>query len=167
MWLASRDRQHWTLRNATDQGFPLNGEWRIKFGERKAQLRSGIRCWRAEDAPELTFKAAFTGKEPLRLRFYWSSLDDGNLADSARNGAADLSTAWKQLGDESYDDSRSIGLQLIPDGKLHTYRMRLQDSPKYRGLIMGLAIQPADMPGPGDEMAIQSIQLAPPLKQNE
>lgn len=153
-WRFERDRQHWTLRDASDQGFPLKGERRIKFGDRKVQLRSGIRCWRAEDAPELTFKARFTGREPLRVRFYWRSLDDGE------SSAADLTTAWKQLRDESYDERRSIDLQLIPDGKLHTYRVRLQDSPEYRGLIIELAIEPAGMPRPGDEMAIASIQLA-------
>jgi hypothetical protein len=152
-WRFERDRQHWTLRDASDQGFPLKGEWRIKFADRKVQLRSGIRCWRAEDAPELTFKAKFTGREPLRVRFYWRSLDDGE------SSAADLTTAWKQLRDESYDERRSIDLQLIPDGKLHTYRVRLQDSPEYRGLIIELAIEPAGMPRPGDEMAIASIQL--------
>jgi hypothetical protein len=80
--------------------------------------------------------------------------------DDGESSAADLTTAWKQLRDESYDERRSIDLQLIPDGKLHTYRVRLQDSPEYRGLIIELAIEPAGMPRPGDEMAIASIQLA-------
>ena len=70
-WRFDHERQHWTLRNATDQGFPLKGEWRIKFGERKARLESGIRCWKAEDAPELALTAAYTGKEPISLQVFW------------------------------------------------------------------------------------------------
>jgi hypothetical protein len=164
-WRFERDRQHWTLRDATDEGFPLNGAWRIRFGERKAQLRSGIRCWRADDAPELTLKASFTGKEPLNLRLYWRSLDDGSQEQlKKRNEAADLSTAWKQLDDQTYNDRKSINLQLRPDGKFHTYRIPLQDSPSYSGLITGLAIEPVEMPAAGDKMAIQSIELSPRLK---
>lgn len=137
-WRFAQDRQHWTLRNATDQGFPLNGEWRIKFGEKKPRLESGIRCWNAADAPELALTAAYTGKEPVSLQFF-----------------------WKRLDDDKFENNKSLSLQLRPDGKFHTYHLELRRSPNYRGLVTGLGIEPADSSRPGEELAIQSIVLTP------
>ena len=137
-WRFAHDRQHWTLRDATDQGFPLKGEWRIKFGEKKARLESGIRCWRADAAPGLDLKAAFKGREPLTVRVF-----------------------WKRLDDDSFESQKSLSLKLNPDGEFRTYHLDLRNSPGYRGLITGLALEPATSPKPGDEMAIQSIALMP------
>jgi len=44
-----------------------------------------------------------------------------------------------------------------PDGKFHSYHLNLAVSPEYRGLIIGLAIEPAGEPLQGDEIAIKSI----------
>ena len=135
-WRFAHDRQHWTLGNATDGGFPCNGEWRIKFGEKKARLESGIRCWKAEDAPELALTAAFTAKEPVSLQVF-----------------------WKRLDDDTFESNKSLSLELNPDGRVHTYRLALKGSLGYRGLVTGLAIVPANAPRPGAELAIQSIEL--------
>lgn len=136
-WRFTHDRQHWTLRDATDQGFPLNGEWRLKFGEKKPRLESGIRCWKADAAPALELKAACKGPEPLMIRLFWKRLDDDN-----------------------FDSQKSLKLKLNADGEFHTYHLELRSSPGYRGLITGLAIEPVTQPTPGEEMALQSIVLA-------
>ena len=135
-WHFTRDRQHWTLRDATDQGFPWKGEWRITFGDKKPRLESGIRCWKAEDAPELVLTAAYAGKEPMSLQVFWKRLD----------------------GDKR-ENNRNLSLQLNADGQFHTYHLELRKSPEYRGLITGLAIEPADSPRPGEQLAIQSVIL--------
>lgn len=132
-WRFVQDRQHWTLRNATDQGFPMHGEWRIKFGEKKPRLESGTQCWRAENAPRMDLEIAYTG-EATTARIF-----------------------WKRLDDDKYDPRKSLPLALNPDGKFHRYQLELASSPEYRDLITGLAMEPVPQPRPGEEMAIKSI----------
>ena len=60
---------------AIDQGFPLNGEWRIKFGANKPRLESAVQCWRAEKAPFAELEIAHSG-QTATARIYWKRLDD-------------------------------------------------------------------------------------------
>jgi hypothetical protein len=135
-WRFARDRQHWTLRNAADQGFPLKGEWRVTFTADKPRLESPIQCWRAERAPAMDLEIACTGK-----------------ATTAR-------VCWKRLDDDHWDNQKSLGLDLNPDGKYHTYHLNLAASPAYRDLIIGVAIEPGAEPRPGAEIALKSVVLA-------
>ena len=135
-WRFVEDRQHWTMRNATDQGFPMNGEWRIKFGANKPRLESAVQCWRAEHAPSADLEIAHSGQ-----------------ATTAR-------VFWKRLDDDKYDALKSLSLDLRSDGKFHRYRLNLASSLEYRDLIIGLAIEPVSQPRPGEEMAIKSVILS-------
>jgi len=135
-WHFKHDRQHWTLRNSTDQGFPLRGEWRIRLGETKPRLESGTRCWRAEDAPSLRI----------------------HLASSP--GAAKLRLFWKRLDDDKFDVSKSMVVETDPDGSFAVRRVDLASTPEYRGLITGLAIEPEGQSNAGAELAIRSIVLS-------
>jgi hypothetical protein len=124
------------MRNATDQGFPLNGEWRVKFGANKPRLESAVQCWRAETAPSADLEIAYSGQ------------------------AATARICWKRLDDDKYDDLKSLSLDLTPDGKFHRYHLNLASSLEYRDLIIGLAIEAATQPRPGEEMAIKSVILS-------
>ncbi len=135
-WRFATDRQHWTLRNATDQGLPLDDAWRIQFGEKKPRLEGPTQCWRAEHASVAELEVAYTGHDTT-ARLYWKTLDD-----------------------TQYDTKKSLTLDLIPDGEFHTYRLELATSPAYRGLIVGLALEPSAAPTPTDHMAIKSITLS-------
>jgi hypothetical protein len=135
-WLFNKDRQHWTLRNATDQGYPLQGEWRIKCGSEKPRLESGIRCWRAESAPLLDIEIACTGKANMARVF------------------------WQRLDEDRWDSKKSLDLALKPDGRFHQYQLDLASAVEYRGLIIGLAIELKEPSRPGDELAIKSIRLS-------
>jgi hypothetical protein len=135
-WRFVKDRQHWTMRNATDQGFPMNGEWRIKFGANKPRLESAVQCWRAEHAPSADLEIAHSGQ-----------------ATTAR-------VFWKRLDDDKYDALKSLTLDLTSDGKFHRYHLNLASSLEYRDLIIGLAIEPVSQPRPGEEMAIKSVILS-------
>jgi len=135
-WRFVHERQHWTLTDATDQGFPMNGEWRIKFGQKIPRLESGARCWRADDAPGLDLQVAYGGRETITAQVFWKCLDE-----------------------DTYDSQKSLSLNLNPGGEFHTYHLELRTSPRYRGLMTGLAIEPATRPTPGGEMALQSIVL--------
>jgi hypothetical protein len=135
-WRFDRDRQHWTLREASDQGFPLIGEWRIKFGAKTPHLESATQCWRAESAQEADLDLAYSAP-----------------ATSAR-------ILWKRLDDDKFDARKSLSLELNPDGKFHLYRLNLSSSPEYQGLITGLAIDPVAQPRPGAELTLKSIVLS-------
>jgi hypothetical protein len=135
-WRFVRDRQHWTMRNATDQGFPMNGEWRIKFGANNGRLESAVQCWRAENAPSVDLEIAYRGQ-----------------ATTAR-------ILWKRLDDDKFDTQKSLSLDLASDGKFHEYHLNLASSLEYRDLIIGLAIEPIAQPRPGEQMAIRSIVLS-------
>ena len=132
-WQFTNDRQHWTLRNATDQGYPLQGEWRVKFCAETPRLESGIRCWRAENGPRMNLEAAYTGK------------------------SATVRILWQRLGDDKWDSKKGLDLTLKPDGRFHQYQLDLASAVEYRGLITGLAIELKEIPRPGDELAIKSI----------
>jgi hypothetical protein len=135
-WRFVNDRQHWTMRNATDQGFPMTGEWRIKFGEKKPRLETGIQCWRAESGAAMDLEMAYTGQATTARIF------------------------WKRLDDDKYDDKKSLSLELHPDGKAHRYHLDLGASVEYRDLITGLAIEPLKETRSGEEMAIKSIVVS-------
>ena len=60
-WSFAKDRGHWTPVNTTDAGWPVRNGLRIELGEKKnAMLASPRTFWRAERAPTLTLRAAFT-----------------------------------------------------------------------------------------------------------
>jgi hypothetical protein len=136
VWRFVNDRQHWTMRNASDQGFPMNGEWRVKFGASTPRLESAVQCWRAESAPSADLEVAYDGPATT-ARIFWKRLDDGK-----------------------YDTEKSLSLDLISDGKFHKYRLELASSLEYRDLIIGLAIEPVTQPRPGEGMAIKSVILS-------
>jgi hypothetical protein len=136
-WRFGRDRQHWTLRQATDQGFPMNGEWRITAGGQKPRMQSGVQSWRAAAGPRMELELAATGQ--LRaLRVYWRRRDDAE-----------------------FDTRKCLELALTADGNFRRYHLDLSRSPEYRELITGLLLEPVSMPRPGDELAIRSIVLSP------
>jgi len=134
-WRFDIDRQHWTLHNATDQGFPLKGEWRIRCGEEKPRLEGPTQCWPAEPSPVVEMEIAYRGQ-----------------ATQAR-------VFWKRLDDDRFDLKKSRTWNPIADGEFHTYRLNLAESPAYRGLITGLALEPIAEPRPGDRVVIKSIAL--------
>jgi len=135
-WRFVSDRQHWTVVNSADPGFPMNGEWRIKFGAEKPRLESAVQSWRAESAPSMDLEVAYRGQ-----------------ATTAR-------VSWKRLDEDKYDARKSLMLDLASDGKLRAYHLNLAASLEYRGLITGLAIEPVIQPRPGDEMVLKSIVLS-------
>lgn len=137
VWRFTHDRQHWTVRDATDQGFPLRGEWKMRLGDRVARLESGGRCWRAEGAPSLRLRVAYTGRRTTARVF------------------------WKRLGDERFDRERSVALELEGDGQTAEPLVALDGAPGYRGLITGLALEPGEEPRPGESLSIHSMELLP------
>ena len=138
-WRFVNDRQHWSVRDATDQGFPLQGAWRIQCDTRKPRLEGPTQCWRAEAAPAMDLAIACQGQTTTARVF------------------------WKRLDDDRFDQRKSLPLDLKPDGKFHTYHLALAASPEYRGLIIGLGIEPVAAPRPGEEIAIKWMAMSAPV----
>jgi hypothetical protein len=137
-WRFTSDRQHWTLLNATDQGLPFKGEWRLRFSTlagQRPRLVGPTQCWRAEQAKKIEMQIRYTGK-----------------ATKAR-------LLWKRLGHAQFEPNQTLAFDLVPDENLRTYQLDLAASPEYRGLITGLGIDPVAEPHPGGQMAIKSIKL--------
>jgi hypothetical protein len=137
LWRFQHDRQHWVVHGASDAGFPLSGAWVLRIGERVARLESGGHCWRAEDAPSIKLRIASTGG-PTTARVF-----------------------WKRLGDNGFDREWSVPLELAGDGKVRTQVLALGDSPGYRGLITGLAIESGPPSRGGQTLRLHSIELGP------
>ena len=135
-WQFIKDRQHWTLRDATDSGLPLKGEWRIRFSANRPHLESAIQCWRAESAPTMELEIAYTGQATTARIF------------------------WKRLDEDQCNMKKSLALDLIPGGEYHKYHLDLASSLEYRDLIIGVAIESVAQPSPGEEIAIKSIALS-------
>jgi hypothetical protein len=68
---------------------------------------------------------------------------------------------WKRLGDKGFDRERSVPLELAGDGKVRTQVLALGDSPGYRGLITGLAIESGPPSRPGQTLRLHSIEPGP------
>ena len=138
-WRFENDRQHWTRHHATDEGFPLNGAWRIRFGDQRPRLESPTHCWRAGQAPVLEMEIHYQGQAT-----------QGRLL-------------WKGLEADRYETERSLTFELVSTEAFRTYQFDLSDSPGYRGLITGLAFEPVAEPLPGGQIVIRSIGFrAPP-----
>jgi len=132
-WRFATNRQHWIRLHASDQGLPLRGAWRVRFASTQGRLESPPQSWRAEQAPRMTLNLAASGHlTALRL-------------------------LWKRLGDERYDAARSLIVKLLPDGKFHPHVLNLASAPGYRGLLIGLALEPVNAPHPDDELQIRSL----------
>lgn len=134
-WTFHHDRQHWTLHHGSDEGFPLNGAWRIRFAEQKPRLEGPTFTWRAEKAPLVALRIAYPGP------------------------ATQGRILWKTLEQDAFHPQRSVTFDLQSSDEARTYRIDLSTSPAYRGLITGLALEPTAHPQPEGRITLESIIL--------
>lgn len=135
VWRFEADRQHWTMANATDQGLPFDGAWRLQWGQEPARLEGPVQCWRAEQGPVVELQIACPGR------------------------ATSLRLSWKRLDDDRFDARKSRSLEILPGEGFRTYRLDLGESAEYRGLILGLSLEFPVEPREGEPLAIRSIAL--------
>jgi hypothetical protein len=107
-------RLQWYYVNTTDKGWPINKGLRIAL-KKDAAMISPATFWQAEALPNLVFEAAYPA-HVKKARIYWRGFN-GN-----------------------FDETKSILINIIPDGKQHRYRIPLQQSPAYKGTLNGLKI---------------------------
>jgi hypothetical protein len=145
VWRFATDRQHWTLSDAVDQGFPLKGEWRIQCADKIPRINSPVQCWRAESAPGLTLEMAYGSDSKAKV---------------AGVGGLLIRVYWKRLDDDRVSLSKSMVLTLPDNGEYGFHRLNLAASPEYKGLIIGLAMETVEKPGSGAVIRIKSIALS-------
>jgi hypothetical protein len=136
-WAFADGRDHWHVEGGPDAGRPVDGLWRVPCSHGRPRLVGPVRCWRAEDAPVVRIEAGWRGP-----------------ATGAR-------LLWRCLGDDQWSDARSVGFDLPTDGLVRNQRIDLGAIATYRGLITGLALEPAAGPAPDASFTLRSVQLLP------
>lgn len=132
-WKFERERHGWHYRNASDQGWPVEGELRVKFDAADPSIISPHFFCRAEDAPVLVIDAAFTTPEREAQVFWCAAVEDG------------------------FVEKRALRFPIAGDGERREVRVRLADSPEYRGGIVRLRIDPAS--AAGGSMRLFAVRL--------
>lgn len=135
-WTFKTDRQHWSVKGGTDQGYPLDGAWRIQAKGGALSLRSSVCRWLGADAGKVTLDLAWKGATgPWRL--YWRTADD-----------------------RSTSKERSVAFDVVGDGVSRSLSVDLGASPAYRGVIIGLELRPDQDSNPGDLLTVHRIVLS-------
>ncbi len=111
-----KDRQSWVLADAQDQGWPIAGKWSVALTGKKPRLIGPKAFWKAENMPTVYLRAAFdTGSTTATLR--WEGFQ-------GKGGG-------------------NVSFEVIPDGTMRTYAIKLADTKGYRGICTGLVLMPA------------------------
>jgi len=129
------DRRHWHYVNATDQGWPIEGELNVKLDQNDPQLIGPEGFWKASEYPILRIEGAWhTGEHQAQV--FWTRYDSQGVSDE-----------------------KSLRFNIIADGQYHVYTVDLSKSPEYRGDITRLRIDPVDSGHQGDTVRIKSIRM--------
>jgi hypothetical protein len=135
-WTFTKDRQSWHYVNAQDEGWPINGELKVKLDQMHPLLISPYAFWQAEEAPVLVIEAAFHTHQN-KARVFW----------------------WKH-GLSAFGAADHLDFPVQTDGQFHRCEIRLVDAPTYRGPMLRLRLDPQpDTAAEGDWVKIRSITL--------
>ncbi len=135
-----QDRQHWSLINATDTGYPLNGSWRVNLGQTNSYLLSPSVLWPAASVPQLFVRIAVTSTNENVAQLYWMN-----------------------LGDSAFSAVKSVRFGVQPDDQFHNYIVNLAANTNYIGRISRLRFAPLAGGGlPGDASRIAFISYLQP-----
>ncbi len=129
----AHDRLHWTYANTSDSGWPISGFLRVKLEKDDPQTIGPEQWWKAEAAPDIYIRARYHTTQ-TRAELFWATREQPGFAGE-----------------------RSIAFEIKPDGKFHTYRVHLAESPQYKGTITGLRFDPVPSGAPGEYADIASI----------
>jgi hypothetical protein len=128
-------RRHWWHLNAADEGSP-RGALRTRLEHDDPQLIGPEQRWEAKRAPLLYVRGAWHTRQSL-AEVYWSA--PGRRFDARRNAV----------------------VSVIPDGRFHTYRIRLAASRLYAGTVGGLRLDPVETQDLGGFVDLSCISWKP------
>lgn len=133
-WKFTQDRQGWFYRGATDAGWPIKGELNVRLESNDPQIHSPYFFCPAEEGPVLVLDAAF------------------------KTAGGDAQIFWGDLANNGgLSEQRSIHFPVTNDGEFHEVRVRLADSPEYRGSIVQFRLDPAN--AAGGSVRLRSVRL--------
>jgi hypothetical protein len=134
------DRQHWTHRNTTDTGWPVNGRLRINMPSSDPQMVSPACAYHATNVPRLYIRAA-------------------HQISNAASRTGQL--FWQTANDSGFSEARSHRFPIVADGQFRTYELNLSASNSYTGLITRLRLDPAINGQSGDYAEVAWISSSP------
>ncbi len=134
----ARDRQHWHFVSAADQGWPIEGELRLKLDQDDPQLIGPEGFWQATDAPRLYIHGA------------WPP------------GPDQAEVFFKTAAEPDFSPEKKVTLPLIPDGQYRVYSVDLSQAAGYRGGITGLRFDPLPEGRSGTIVRLRSIGFREP-----
>ena len=134
-YVFERDRQHCFYQNCADEGWPIEGELRIRVSDPNPVIVCPDGFWEAGEVPKLFIRMAYEGAA-TKGRIYWKNFQDRNRSQD-----------------------RPIEFDLISDGEFHSYEIDLAPSPAYAGKITGIEIEPAIGAKEGETLRLKSISF--------
>ncbi len=111
-----KSREHWAYHGAIDSGWPIGHGLDVTTTSNSAEVTGPDSFWYANDAGKLVVELAF---------------------DSAQ---VKVSLGWKRADDPSFSSSKQMKIDVIGDGRLHRYVVKLADNAEYRGAITGVRL---------------------------
>ncbi|NQT11315.1 MAG: glycoside hydrolase family 99-like domain-containing protein, partial [Planctomycetes bacterium] len=81
----------------------------------------------------------------------------GTLTIRMRASAADSGRVFWATSTSNQSEANSLGFDVIGDGQFHDYRLDFTQSPRWRGLITSVRLDPATKPGV--EFAVEEIRF--------
>jgi hypothetical protein len=131
----TKDRQHWSLENTTDAGWPIENKLAISL-KQNAALVSPMMVWNSADAGELTFTATYP-------------------VGTAQKGKVYLN----HFGQPQFDQQLSYDFDAIADGKPHEYRIPLKKLAGYNGSFCKIKIVLSTTGAANQTVEVKSIAL--------
>lgn len=133
IWTFNGNRQGWHSRHVEDSNPNGSDAWTISPDGADPQIVSPQTFWRAEDGPVLEIDASFK-----------TASDQANVF-------------FRPHGTRTF--ANTLMFKTIPDGTRRIFRVRLADSPEYKGGMLQLRIDPVPQGKPGDQVKIYSVRL--------
>ncbi len=126
----AKDRQSWTLADARDGGWPLDGAWAVTFAGPAPQLVGPNAFWATSELTAVQLEAAFdTGSTTATLR-------------------------WEGLKGQS---GGTVDFEVIPDGTMRTYTIDLSKSAVYTGIGTRFVIAPKTDGAEGRKVTVKRL----------
>jgi hypothetical protein len=129
-----KDRQSWTLRQGSDEGWPLDGAWTVHLEEGKPSMVGPDTFWLAADVPTIYVHAAFDTQQDTAI------------------------LEWEGLGAPGGE----CRFPIQSDGQLRTYKVELSSVSGYTGVCKRLILRPTDEGRKGSTVRLKSIGVHRP-----
>jgi hypothetical protein len=129
-WTFEEDRGHWVRRSATDQGWPLEGEWQLTLSP-GATLESPWTLWEAEAFPTLEITASSPEQTSGRV-------------------------CWREHGSKGYEHCADFTLPAGTEAR--TVSVPLSEAEGYAGSLAQLRLQFPEA-HEGQRLTLEAIKL--------